>query len=204
MPKGYTTRQQIENYLLITIDPTFYAQVNSWIEQMEKYIDQLTGRNFVADAVATERLFDGNNANIFPLDDCISITKVEQGDGSISVASSIWTALIKDEDYMEYPANHTADGLPISEIRYLGGVFYRGFQNIKVKAKWGYSVAAPTDIITVATILVAGIINYSLNAEGEVKSMSIGRYTVTYKDEKSWQDFDRIKGILEYYKKYDL
>lgn len=204
MPKGYTTRQQIENYLLITIDPTFYTQVNSWIEQMEKYIDQVTGRNFVADAVATERLFDGNNANIFPLDDCVSITKVEQGDGTISTASINWDIIVKDEDYMEYPANHSADSLPISELRALGFVFYRGFQNVKVKAKWGYSVTAPTDIITVATILVAGLINYSLNAEGEVKSMSIGRYTVTYKDEKSWQDFDRIKGILEYYKKYDL
>lgn len=105
---------------------------------------------------------------------------------------------------MEYPANHAADDLPISELRNLGTIFYKGFQNIKIKAKWGYSVTAPTDIITVTTILVAGIINYSLNAEGEVKTMSIGRYSVTYKDEKSWQDFDRIKGILEYYKKYDL
>lgn len=202
--KGYTTRQQIENYLLITIDPSFYTQVNSWIEQMEKYIDQVTGRNFVADAVATERLFDGNNANIFGIDDCISITSLKQGDGSISSPSIYWTTLVKDQDYMEYPANHAADDLPISELRNLGTIFYKGFQNIKIKAKWGYSVTAPTDIITVTTILVAGIINYSLNAEGEVKTMSIGRYSVTYKDEKQWQDFDRIKGILEYYKKYDL
>ena len=204
MSKGYTTRQQIENYLLITIDSSFHSQVDSWIEQIEKYIDQVTGRNFVADSVATERLYDGNNANILPIDDCVSITKVEQGDGSMSSVSSQWDELIKDEDYMEYPANHTADGLPISELRTLGFVFYRGFQNVKIKAKWGYSVTVPLDIMTIATVLVSGIINYSFSAEGEVKSMSIGRYTVTYKDEKQWQDFDRVKGILEYYKKYDL
>lgn len=204
MPKGYTTIQQIQNYLLITIDSTFQVQINSWIEQIEKYIDQSTGRNFVADTVASDRLFDGNNANVFPIDDCVSITKVEQGDGSISVASSIWTELVKDEDYMQYPANHSADGIPISELRALGFVFYRGFQNIKIKAKWGYSVVAPADIMTIATVLVSGIINYSLNADGEVKTMSIGRYSVTYKDEKQWQDFERVKGVLEYYKKYDL
>lgn len=204
MPKGYTTRQQIENYLLITIDPTFYNQVNSWIEQIEKYIDQITGRNFVADAAATERLYDGNNANILPIDDCISITKVETGDGSVASKSVFWETLIKGDDYMEYPANYAADKTPIDELRMLGGVFLRGFQNIKIKAKWGYSVTAPEDIMTAATILVAGIINYSLNAEGEVKSMSIGRYSVTYKDEKQWQDFDRVKGILEYYQKQYL
>jgi hypothetical protein len=204
MPKGYTTRQQIENYLLITIDSSFYTQVDSWIEQIEKYIDQVTGRNFVADATATERLFDGNDCNIMPIDDCVSITEVKQGDGTRFAASTDWETLVKDEDYMEYPANHTADELPISELRKLGQIFYRGFQNLKVKAKWGYSASAPKDIMTVATVLVAGIINYSLNAEGEVKSMAIGRYNVTYKDEKQWQDFDRIKGILEYYKKYDL
>jgi hypothetical protein len=204
MSKGYTTRQQIENYLLITIDSSFYTQVDSWITQIEKYIDQLTGRNFVADTVASERLFDGNNCNIMPIGDCISITEVKQGDGTNNSVSSEWDLLVKDEDYMEYPANHTADDLPISELRKLGQIFQRGFQNLKIKAKWGYSIAVPEDIMTVATVLVAGIINYSLNAEGEVKSMAIGRYNVTYKDEKQWQDFDRIKGILEYYKKYDL
>ena len=204
MPKNYTTRGQIENYLLITIDPTFYNQVDSWMEQIEKYIDQVTGRNFVADIVATERLFDGNNANVLPLDDCVQITKVEQGDGSISVASTDWTTLKKDEDYMEYPANHLADLLPISELRSLGLVFYKGFQNVKVKAKWGYSIIPPSDITTVATILVSGIINYSLSADGEVKTMSIGRYSVTYKDKTEWMDFEKAKQVLESYKKYDL
>ena len=35
---------------------------------------------------------------------------------------------------------------------------------------------------------------------GEIKSEAIGDYTVTYKDQKDWQDFERAKKILEKYK----
>jgi hypothetical protein len=198
--KGYTSEQQIENYLGINIPVALQTQVTSWIEQIEKYIDQVTGRNFKADTLATEKLFDGNGANIIAIDDAVQITEVKQGDGGISSASVYWTTLVKDEDYMQYPANE----LPKNELRTLGGVFYRGYQNIKVKAKWGYSATAPKDIMLAATILTAGIVNYANNSSGGIKSMSIGRYSVTYKDDKQWQDFDRIKLILDYYKKYDL
>jgi len=48
---------------------------------------------------------------------------------------------------------------------------------------------------------VSGIINYSLNAEGEVSSISVGRYTVSYKDDKQWQDFDRANKMLDMLRK---
>ena len=102
-------------------------------------------------------------------------------------------------DYVTYPANR----LPKTKITMRGAYFPRGpLQAIKITGKWGFSVNVPADIVQAATVLTAGIINYSLNAEGEVANMSIGRYSVTYKEEKQWQDFDRIKGILDSYKKF--
>lgn len=199
MPKGYTTRQQIENYLLMTIDSSFYSQIEDWIEQVEKYIDQMTGRNFVADSTATAKLYDGNSANVMPIDDAIQITKVEQGDGGISTASSEWTEIESDE-YVSYPAND----LPKTEIRLFGALFSRGFQNVRVTAKWGYSASVPDDIKLASTVLVAGIINYSFNADGKVQQRTVGRYTVSYKSDKQWNDFEQIKSILEYYKKYEF
>lgn len=195
--KGYTTRQEIENYLLITIDPSFYSQVESWIEDIENHIDNITGRNFKADATATKRVFDGDNSSSLLIDDCVEITEVKIGTD---------TPLNKDEsgiedDYFIYPANH----FPKTRIKLVGGYFPSyPMQTNQVTAKWGYSVNVPADIRQAATIMVAGIINYSWNAEGEVKSMNIGSYAVTYKDEKQWQDFDRITETFKHYIKYNL
>ena len=190
--KGYTNKNEIENYLLIDIDASFNAQVTRWIEDVEKYIDQQTGRNFIADAVATVKKYDGDNSRVLLIDDCVAVTEVK---------IDTQTPLIADDEYFLYPAND----LPKTKIRLATGYFPSWpFQNVSVKAKWGFSVDVPADIRSAATILAAGIINYSLNAEGEIKSMSIGRYTVTYKDEKQWQDFDRLKDVFQAYKKYFL
>jgi hypothetical protein len=187
MPKGYTSRQEVENYLLIDIDVSFHAQVDSWIEEIEQYIDNATERNFLADTEESERVFDGDGTAWLLIDDNVEVTKVKIGDEELTVGN--------DNDYVLYPANKT----PKTKVQLTGRRFTRGFQNITVEAKWGYSVDVPADIRTVATVLVAGIINYSLNADGEVQSMTIGRYTVTYKDEKQWQDFERIDKTLATY-----
>jgi len=185
--KGYTSRQEVENYLLITIDASFYDQIESWQEQIEKHIDKLTGRNFVADDEATEKSYDGDGTKTLLIDDCVSIDEIKINDKEIDEA-----------DYYLYPANET----PKKKIVLAGTVFAKGNQNVTIKAKWGYSVEAPDDIKFAATVMVAGIINYSLNAEGETQSESIGSYSVSYKNEKQWQDFDRIQAILKYYKRY--
>ncbi len=195
--KGYTTRQQIENYLLITIDPSFYTQVDSWIEEMETYIDQMTGRNFVADSVANARYFDGDNSMNLLIDDAIAITEIKIGDNAALVADT--DPLKADGDYLLYPANR----LPITKIQLRGAYFPAlPFRCVKVTGKWGYSAVVPPDITQVATVLVAGIINYSWNAQGEVSSMTIGRYSVTYKTDAGWKDFERIPDILKHYRKF--
>jgi len=192
MLKGYTTRPAIENYLLITIDSGFYNQINEWIEEIESYIDKKTGRNFLADSTASARLYDGTNTRELLIDDCVAITELK-----------IDADVIATDQYTLYPENAIVKGIPITKIKLIGSTFPKYPEQINsVKAKWGYSSAIPKDITTVATILVAGIINYSLNADGEVASETIGRYTVSYKDEKQWQDFERVGEILKYYRKF--
>ena len=191
-PKGYTNRQQIENYLLTTIDPSFYNQINDWIAQMEIHIDKMTGRNFVADGTASEKVYDGDGSFDLFIDDAVEVEEVKIDDEILIVDDSG-----NADDYYLYPANE----LPKRRIKTVSQRFNKGNQNISVSAKWGYSASAPYDIGFAVTILVAGIINYSGDMEGEIKSMSIGRYSVTYKDEKQWQDFERIKDIIKSYKR---
>ena len=193
--KGYTNKTEIENYLLISIDASFDDQVTRWIEDVEAYIDNLTGRSFIAESTASAKYYDGDNTTTLLIDDCVAITEVK-----ISTDAPLSKGVTGvDDDYYIYPNNI----LPKTKIKLVNGSFPSWSpQAIKVTAKWGYSVAVPGDIRHVATVLAAGIINYSLNADGEVKSMSIGRYTVTYKDEKQWQDFDRVSEVSKHYIKY--
>lgn len=198
MKKGYTNKTEIENYTLTTIDATFNSQIDNWIEAMENYIDQMTGRNFIADAVSSEtvRYYDGDNTGKLLIDDCIEVLEIENGDGNILTPDT--SPLKADGDFLLYPANR----LPITRIELRGGYFPAWpKRNVKVTARFGYSENVPADIKQVATVLVAGIMNYGNNSDGEVKSMNIGSYSVTYKDEKQWQDFERVGEILANYKK---
>ena len=188
-PKGYTTITQIENYTLHTIEDHFKPQVEDWIAKMEKYIEKQTCRVFIADSVASEKIFDGNGkVNLF-IDECVEVSKL-----------TIGNTVISTNDYLFYPTN----ALPKTRIKLKDDsalYFTKDEQNIKVEAKWGYSIACPLDIGFATMILVVGIINFAGEMEGEEQSKSIGTFSITYKDQKSWQDFSRVAGILQQYKK---
>jgi len=189
--KGYTSVQKIENYLLITIEDYFKPQVEKWIEEIEDYIDKTTLRNFASGDVKYDRFFDGNCKDELFIDDFIETE-------SKALELKIDDVVITDTDILRYPANKT----PKVALKLKKGIFKKGNQNITAKALWGYSKTPPKDIEMAATTLVAGIINFSMTAEGEIASMTIGRYSVTYKNERQWADYDRIAVILKsYYRK---
>ena len=192
VPKGYTTIPQIQNYLLHTIKDYFKPQVEEWIAIMERFVEQETSRVFIADTIASEKKYDGDGKIQLFLDECVEISKLTIDDTEIS-----------SDDYLLYPTNE----LPKTRIKLkddAGLIFNEGEQNVKVEGKWGYSVECPPDISFATMILVVGIINFSGEMEGEIKSEKIGDYSVAYKDKTSQQDFERAKAILLRYKKIVL
>lgn len=187
--KGYTTLQDVSNYLLIDIEESQEAQVEAWIEAVERYIDHYTGRDFsVAGVSATTRYYDGNGLNSLTIDPAVQVVSVKLSPTSDALAT---------DNYLLYPANK----LPKNKItlRYLK--FPEGLQNIVVNARFGLE-AIPEDIQLAATVLVGGIINSSWNSEGEVESMSIGRYSVTYSTPEQKNDFKQVQDILDFNKRY--
>jgi hypothetical protein len=189
MAKGYTSETELENYLLTDIASWFSSQITSWIEVVEKYIDNFTNRNFKADTVASEKLYDGDGSNSLLIDDCVEITKLEIDEEEYKEV---------DEDFYSYPANDECK----DEIQLPSAVFTEGYQNVAITAKWGFSATVPSDIEFAATVLLAGIINQSLPHEGEVQSMAVGSFQVSYKTEQQQSDYDKAIKILESYKKF--
>lgn len=190
-PKGYTDKTNIENYMLVEIDGSFDTQVDEWIRTIEEYIEHETNKDFAkSDDTATDRVYDGDGTQTLRIDPAKEVVGVK--------LSPTGTAIDTDQ-YVLYPANQTVkDKIKLKNI-----VFPTGDQNIVVKAKYGLE-NVPRDIEFAATVLVAGIIQNAWQSEGEVQSMTIGRYTVTYKDAEQIQDFNKVSDILEYNKKYDF
>ncbi len=188
--KGYTSVEEIENYLLITIEDWFIPQIETWIEAIEAYIDKTTGRNFKAKLTTGDdfasRFYDGDSTRTLIIDDCTVVNEV-----------TVDETVIDSEEILSYPANRT----PKTKLLLKTSRFSRGNQNIEVNGRWGFSDDVPADITFAATVLVAGIVNYGNDSEGEVKSMTIGRYTVSYSDKKQWQDFEQVQTIIDSYRK---
>lgn len=203
-PKGYTAKVDIQNYLMQTIDASFDTQLNNWITAVEKYIEQLTSRIFIADETASARLFDGLNGQALLIDDCVAITKVETGNDGYGDSFSEVLASGSGR-YLTLPNNNSAQGLPIRKILLTAGFWISGIQNHRITAKWGYSINAPEDIRWAATVLVSGICIPGITGNiGGIKSEKIGDYSVSYETEGQRADHAKAMEILQSYQKINI
>lgn len=199
----YTTEAKLETYLNKAIAT---GEANDAIAAAEKLIDQYTGRNFKADTEASIRYYDGNGKQDLVIDDCVEITKVEVGSNYYGDAFDEIDDGSEEPTnrYYVIPANYEEEGLPIRKLRLRTRFWIEGFQNQRITAKWGYSTTAPDDIVLAATILAAGFYQYGRSgASGGIKSEKIGDYSVGF-SEGQWEDYERIKKILDNYRKIEL
>ena len=207
MSREYCTIENIEDYMSIDIATAFTSKVKIWIQWMTEYIETQTGRVFIADDSNSEKVYEVNLQRSISVKGHYSNPTELVIDEFVNTSTSSMVLTIDDEEldsdeFLLYPA--TVEELPKTSLvlkRDTGLVFTVGEQNIKVEAKWGYSIAPPGDIIFATIVLVAGMINASWSSEGEMSSVTLGRYTMSFKDKKELADFDRTKEILKMYAK---
>ena len=199
--KGYCTSEDIEAYTLTDILDSFEPNVEKWIGAMEEFIDQETGRSFIADETAVSRFFDGDGDSEFFTDENIEIEFVKIYDSEDTLEYTLLDGVhILSHPYNEKPIRKIF-AKPNNALNF--STFPRGLRNIEISAKWGFSENVPEQIRQACTVLVAGIVNFSNNADGEVKSEKIGDYSVTYKD-NNFEDFQRAKAIIKNLVKPDV
>jgi len=191
--KQYTSKDRVEALMLVKIKDSWIENFNIFLEEAENYIDTFTGRNFKADTEASAKVYDGNGTKQLIIDDCVLIESISIYDGST-------TEELDSDKFFTYPANATPK-LRIEIGDEETSYFIRGQQNISVMAKWGYSVVPPKEIEFVASVIVAGMINYAYEHNSEVESESIDDYNVSYNRKEDWVKYERAKEILEKYKK---
>ena len=181
-----TDIESIEDYMLTDIAVDFRPRVEEWIEGVQEEMNKMTDRQLIADSAAADYKYDGNGGKSMMVDDFVQIVTVK--DVTTDITSSCFF----------YPANKYPKWRIESESS-----FPKGKQNIVVNGKRGYVAAAdvPLDLKHAATVLVAGIINYSNSSAGEVKSESIGRYSVTYSTDTEKVDYDRALETIKRYRR---
>ena len=184
--RQYTTIAQIEDYLLTEIAPAFEHRVLSWIEQVSRYIEQETGRVFIASA--SVKKYDGNSKDELFIDEIASLVSIK-----------INGMFISSGDILLYPANET----PKTRIKLRNGIFNKGEQNIEITANWGYSISCPLDITLATTIMVAGIINFAGELQDNVKTERLADYSITYNDPE-WKELEKAKQIIQSYTKISI
>lgn len=195
--KGYTTEAKVENYLLTNIDASFATQVSEWIESIENYIDKFTNRNFqTSNPSPTTKLFNGTGRSYLPVKDCLDVTLLEEETNHASATFQTITA----SDWYKMPTNSTI----LYGLKLASGIFTKGIQNYRVTARWGSSASIPKDIEFAATVMVAGIINFSNNSPGDIIQESLGGYSVSYNSAQQRDDFNRAMQILKMWKRKDL
>lgn len=186
-----TTKLAVENYLLTIIDSNFDAQIEEWIGSVEAYMNKQTDRQLIADSTAADYYYDVPtcSAGKLRIDEFVDIVSITDVDSS--------TALDLDDVFF-YPLN--ADY--INRIEYDAG-FTWGRKKIKINGKRGRFTAAdlPADLKFAATVLVAGIVNFSNQSSGEIKSETAGRYSVTYTTDSQKMDYARVNDIIRSYRK---
>lgn len=207
MSREYCSIEEIENYMSITIESSFTSQVKIWIQWMTEYIEVQTGRVFIADASNSEKIYEVNLQRSVSVGGYLASPTELVVNEFVNTSTAVITLVIdgtevSSKNILLYPA--TVEDLPKNRIALTkdsGLVFTKGEQNINLEAKWGYSIAVPGDIKFAAIVLVAGMINESWSSEGEMSSITLGRYTMSFKDKKQLKDFERTKEILKMYTK---
>lgn len=193
MPKGYTTKTEIENFLLITIDNSLDTQLNTWIEMAEGIIDREVGYSLKADAAYSERVFYGNGSRELLIDYTPDIQSVVINGSTLSLS-----------DYVKNPS-----GGPYSTLTLKYGL-WDGFssdggswpQEVTLSAKWGYATTVPADIKLAATILVAEIIRQGDQSLRTKTSESVGRVSVSYASvNQIANNMPSVQSILNTYKR---
>lgn len=183
--REYTTKIKMETFLGQTIS----VSVTDYIASAQSYIEVFTGRIFAPDDEETVKTIDGNGKDLMYIPDASEVSKVE-------IATDDFGDTFKEIDSDDYKVIEDNNSQYVKQIYLRNNIFHRGIRNVRITGKFGWK-ETPADIRFCATVLASGMYNAKAGV-GDMKSESIGQYSVSY-DDKDWGSLEKVKTILQSY-----
>lgn len=193
----YCSIDDVKNYLLKDIETWYEPTIEGYIESISLLMNKMCNRTLVVDdSLESEetRYYEGNGKDTIRIDDMQSITKVEMGDEYGDNLTEILTI-----GRFAYPKTP-----PYQQLLLKTGGYTLGVQNIAITGEFGLFATLPEDIKFACIVLVAGIIiNQTMPTQAKV-SESIGNYSVSYRSDKEFTDYQRAMDIINSYIRYEI
>ena len=189
VPKGYCSIEDIENFLLIDIDPSFTGQVNTWIAQAEKWAENFTGftcpNGFLQETIVDEVLDGTISSNldlvIFPRKHPVtSVSSITLTRGTFVISLTLANGAGTPKYNIPAPGNKVI--YPAFEFSISGVSIFSSFGVLKPTSFFtkmtytgGYATVPPD--VSLATVnLASDILMRHANKEG-LEMITQGRIT---------------------------
>jgi hypothetical protein len=150
------------------------ARIAAHITAASLEVDQICGRRFNADSVATDRYYRPLNNGVVWIDDALEITAVATDPPDTGAYGTAWTVTT---EYLTNPTNgigiNGQSGWPATYIYAVGSLMFPTCNRrpaVKVTAKWGWT-ATPVDVIE-ATYLITNRLFFETSAPAGVTTGS--------------------------------
>ena len=133
-------------------DTRFDARISDLIDAASATLDQVCNRpeGFVAQGVASAKLFAGSGRDYQMIGECVEVTLVEIKRGGTWETLSDWAAFAGDSKFPVY------DSLPYTGVLADAASFDASrLPNVRVTARWGYADSVPPQVREACMIWVS-------------------------------------------------
>lgn len=179
-PRVYCTLPQVKAQLSKDSDDDRDDLIEMNIRAASRKIDQITGRRFYADTVASARVFpvvgrvfDGPYGTAIRIDDIATEVGLLVSGGTYGAFSSLAT-------FYPGPDNATIYGRPITYVM-ADSSFFTGAKAVQITARWGWPVV-PDQVEAATVLLAARLYRRKDSPQGVISSADWGSTRVSRVD----------------------
>lgn len=197
-PKGYTTKQEVEDYLFADLDPAYDAALDDLIAKAEDYVEQVCRRRF--DSYATDQMLNGNGDSVIGIPDTQVLNSVTLDQFLGINETTVYS--VADTDWTLEPASAPNTNKPFTRLRLLAPIlpltliYFPSPGRVTLKGIFGWA-SVPATIRLATTMLVAAVTRRWRNTEhGDVSSLTEGNYSVTFAQVAENNDWQKL--VLPY------
>lgn len=183
------------------------SQVQSWISDASKEVEELTGRVWSETTVTSTAYeysdYDGCGIIYFDHQPVISVQSIEYESQGLGATTPAWSSLVEGRDTNSDFVLYKDEGFVKLFSSTTGKTIRAGIQNIRKTYTYGYTVV-PAHIKRLTTLLVAkryiaSVANSSASSEGG--SVSVGTISVSDPNNYVHLHQDKVNKELDYLRK---